>query len=518
MKETTNILIIDDSPDDRESYIRALKKVNDTNYNYVEAEDGKTGLKTVTTQPFDCVLLDYSLPAMNGIEVLKNIRRLHPFIPVILLTGQGNETIAAEAIKEGAYDYLVKSTVNSDVLHNAIKVSITQSVLKRNIADIKYQMQQKTLELALSEERYELAVRGMSAGLWDWNVETNELYWSKQFMDIIGINENGFRHHYDEFANRLHPDDREATEKALFNHLCNHTIYNVEYRMRCNDGNYVWIQACGQAKWNEDGIAVRMVGSVNNISDRKKLEIEREGFIAKLTESNSELERFAYICSHDLQEPLRMISSFTQLLEKHMAGHMDDKSRHYMGYITNGATQARKLISDVLNYARIDHESEMLTDVECEAVLANVLRDLSPRIEETGAKITHDRLPVVHLQQTHLRQLLQNLLGNALKFCSEAPEIHISVIDQGKYYCFSVRDNGIGIATEHMEKIFTIFQRLHSTERYPGTGIGLALCKKLVQKYGGEIWVESVPEKGSTFYFTLPKAIKGMEIKKNKAA
>jgi PAS domain S-box-containing protein len=464
------------------------------------------------------VLLDYSLPAMNGIEVLKNIRNLHPFLPVILLTGQGNEAIAVEAIKEGAYDYLVKSQVSSEKLNNIIKVAITQSILKRNIADIKYQMQQKTLELALSEERYELAVQGMSAGLWDWNVETNELYWSKQFRDIVGVSSEKFRPHYDEFVNRLHPDDRDATITALNNHINDRTIYNVEYRLRCEDGNYVWLQACGQAKWNEDGIPVRMVGSVNNISERKKLEIEREDLIEKLTESNSELERFAYICSHDLQEPLRMISSFTQLLEKHSGGEMDDRSTHYMQYIKDGAAQARRLINDVLNYARVDHESEMLADVDCETILKNVLHDLSPRIEETGAKITSGRLPTVHLQATHLRQLLQNLIGNALKFCTTAPQIDINVKDDGEFYCFSVRDNGIGIAHEHMQKIFAIFQRLHSREHYPGTGIGLALCKKLVQKYGGEIWVESEPGKGSCFYFTLPKEAQAAEVGKSRAA
>lgn len=294
MPAIIKILIIDDNPDDRENYIRALKKIPDRTYNYVEASDGMSGIKEITTQPFDCILLDYSLPAMNGIEVLKNIRNLHPFLPVILLTGQGNELIAVEAIKEGAYDYLIKSQVNSEKLNNIIKVAITQSSLKRNIADIKYQMQQKTLELALSEERYELAVQGMSAGLWDWNVETNELYWSKQFRDIVGVTAKNFRPHYDEFVNRLHPDDKEVTVKALRNHINDRTIYNVEYRLLCEDGNYVWLQACGQAKWNEDGIPVRMVGSVNNISERKKLEIEREDLIEKLTESNQYRRAFRF--------------------------------------------------------------------------------------------------------------------------------------------------------------------------------------------------------------------------------
>ena len=189
-----------------------------------------------------------------------------------------------------------------------------------------------------------------------------------------------------------------------------------------------------------------------------------------------------------------------------------------MQYIKDGATQARRLINDVLNYARIDHESEMLADTDCETVLKNVLHDLSPRIEETGAQISCSRLPVVHLQPTHLRQLLQNLIGNALKFCTKTPQISINVKDDGNFYCFSIRDNGIGIAPEHMQKIFAIFQRLHSREHYPGTGIGLALCKKLVGKYGGEIWVESESGKGSCFFFTLPKETEHLETKRSAAA
>jgi light-regulated signal transduction histidine kinase (bacteriophytochrome) len=249
-----------------------------------------------------------------------------------------------------------------------------------------------------------------------------------------------------------------------------------------------------------------MVGSANDISERKKLEIERATFIEKLTSSNSELERFAYVCSHDLQEPLRMILNYSQRLEKYLGGALDDKGRHYMKYVTDGALHARQLIGDVLNYARVDQETERLADIESEKILAGVVQDLNLRIEETGARITHDALPKVHMQPTHLRQLLQNLIGNALKFCSEAPRIHVGAAQEGAMWRFYVSDNGIGIPPEHSDRIFSIFERLHSRERYPGTGIGLALCRKVALKYGGRIWTEPGPEKGSTFYVTLPPA------------
>lgn len=369
--------------------------------------------------------------------------------------------------------------------------------------------QRKKSEEALrqSEERYELAVQGLSVGIWDWDIPTNKLYWSPRFKEILRFYEEDLEDHYSVWESRVHPEDVGRTVEMLQNHLKKIEPYMVEYRLRRKDGSYAWIQAKGQAVWDKEGNPVRMVGSIEDITWRKESEAEKEKIINKLTESNSELERFAYICSHDLQEPLRMISSFSQLLQKHMESSLDEKGRHYMKYIMDGATQARQLISDVLNYARVDHETELLANVEGEVVFANVLRDLSARIEETGAHVTHDTLPAVHMQSTHLRQLLQNLIGNALKFCSEKPHIHVGAKKEGAYWCFFVRDNGIGISEEHIHRIFSIFQRLHSRERYPGTGIGLALCKKVVQKYEGRIWVESEPGKGSTFYFTLPSAV-----------
>jgi len=305
--------------------------------------------------------------------------------------------------------------------------------------------------------------------------------------------------------NLIIPPERLEEEQLIIGQIrSGKAIEHFETERKSKDGRNIPIALTVSPVRDAQGTIIGASKIIRNISQRKKLESEREKLIEKLSYSNSELERFAYICAHDLQEPLRMIYSFTQMLEKHLEKKLDDKGRHYMKYVTDGAAQARQLISDVLNYARVEHETELLVMVNSESVLSAILRDLSTGIKETAARITHDPLPEVHMQSTHCRQILQNLIGNALKFCQEAPHIHVSAEADGAFWRFCVRDNGIGILPEQQEKIFAIFQRLHSRESYPGTGIGLSLCRKLVQKYGGKIWVESAPGEGSRFYFTLP--------------
>jgi len=225
-----------------------------------------------------------------------------------------------------------------------------------------------------------------------------------------------------------------------------------------------------------------------------------------LARSNADLEQFAYVASHDLQEPLRMISSYSGLLSQRYKDKLDTDAADFLGYITDGASRMQRLIQDLLAYSRAGSEDSDLVLVDCEEVLARVGSNLRLTIQESNAEVSHDPLPSVHGNFTQLCQLFQNLIGNAVKFRGDQPpQIHVGVESQGDHWLFSVRDNGIGISLQYKERIFTIFQRLHSKEEYPGTGIGLAICKKIVEKHGGNIYVESETGKGSTFYFTLPR-------------
>jgi len=270
---------------------------------------------------------------------------------------------------------------------------------------------------------------------------------------------------------------------------------------------------------------VGRVWSFRDVTERKKAEeelgsyrnhleelvkertTELEKSNKELTYMNRELEQFAYVASHDLQEPLRMVTSYVQLLKRRYKNKLDKDANEFIDFAVDGAARMHSLINDLLTYSRMGTRAKPFEPTNCETILQQSLENLKMTMEESGARVTHDSLPTVMADSSQLEQLFQNLIGNAIKFRGEEPpRVHISASSNGNLWVFSVRDNGIGIDPEFKERIFVIFQRLHGKGKYPGTGIGLAICKKIVERHGGNIWVESKPGKGSTFYFTLPKS------------
>lgn len=266
----------------------------------------------------------------------------------------------------------------------------------------------------------------------------------------------------------------------------------------------VIFQEMGQRRRAEDEVRNLNADLEQRVADRTAELAERAKDLAR---SNGELQQFAYVASHDLQEPLRMVASFTQLLAKRYSDKLDDDAREFINYAVDGAKRMQTLISDLLSYSRVGTQGKAFELVHCDAVLDRVLKSLQLAIEDTGAVIAREPLPAVSGDSIQLTQLFQNLLTNAIKFHGKKPPlVQISTEKNGSMWKISVRDNGIGISPDHADRIFVIFQRLHTKSEYPGTGIGLAICKKIAERHGGRIWVEPSAGGGSTFCFTIPVA------------
>jgi signal transduction histidine kinase len=264
-------------------------------------------------------------------------------------------------------------------------------------------------------------------------------------------------------------------------------------------------EAREQLKRHAEELARANADLRTEISKREETEKALEMTLSKLERSNAELQQFAYVASHDLQEPLRMIASYLQLIERRYKGQLDNDADDFIDFAVDGAKRMQALINDLLQVSRLGTREKSLAVIDCGMILQQALANLGALIDDSRAQVTHDRLPDITADVIQIVQLFQNLIGNAIKFRGkDDPLVHVSVQPGGAKWRFSVQDNGIGIDPQHAEKIFGVFQRLHGKGEYPGTGIGLAICRKVVEGHGGEIWVRSEPGKGATFFFTLP--------------
>jgi PAS domain S-box-containing protein len=413
-----------------------------------------------------------------------------------------------EAHKTADGQTLVVKVVKTPVFDASGRVIGTQGIFW----DITEQKRAAT-ELAASRERFEIAVRGTADGIWDWDVITNEVYFSDRFKELLGYAPDGFGNDFGDWVSKLHPDDKDFTLEAVNDHVENRLPYDVEYRLMRKDGTYGWYRARGMAIWGATGKATRMAGSISDISARKRVEEALRARTLELERSNHDLEQFAYIASHDLKEPLRMVSSYVGLLERRYKDSLDDDAREFIQFAVDGVTRMKTLIEDLLVFSRVGTTGKELVETETADALRAALSNLDVAVCESGAaiKVEPDPLPRVVGDHVQLTQLFQNLVGNAIKFTEEGrtPIIEIAAgkhPTKSRYLRFTIQDDGIGIASSHTERIFEIFQRLHERAEYAGTGIGLAVARKIVERHGGVLSVESTVGEGSTFSFDLPAA------------
>jgi light-regulated signal transduction histidine kinase (bacteriophytochrome) len=306
------------------------------------------------------------------------------------------------------------------------------------------------------------------------------------------------------FAERLLADALRSAEDALAQQIGT----GIELNGQRKDGSGFPIEIMLSPLESSEGILV--TAAVRDITKRKRAEAHLLQKVEELNRSNEELEQFAYIASHDLQEPLRMVASYTQLLSRRYKGKLDSDADEFISFAVDGASRMERLIKDLLAYSRVGTETKDLLDTSSEEALQQALINLRGAVEESGAQVTHDPLPIVVADEMQLIQLFQNLVGNAIKYQNPGiPRVHISAArDSEKRWKFSVQDNGLGIDSQYFEKIFGMFQRLHKREEFEGTGVGLAICKKIVERHGGSISVESQLGHGSTFCFALGESEK----------
>ncbi len=355
-----------------------------------------------------------------------------------------------------------------------------------------------------------------SLGYWEIHLQGGDNFLSDEIYTICELTSTESSFSFEEFKALISPKD---IDRFIENHeklFKTGTPFKAEYRMVLRNKKQKVVLSTGNLVQDQQGRPLLIEGTLQDITQLKKTEKELRKLNSQLQMrakelaiSNSELEQFAYIASHDLQEPLRMVTSFLTQLEKKYAEKLDDKAKQYIYFATDGAVRMRKIILDLLEFSRIGKSEFEYEDVDINELLLEAIKLNKNLIDEKQAIITYDTLPILKIQRTPLLQVFQNLLGNSLKYIQNNahPIIHIGIVEEKDRWIFSVKDNGIGIHEQFFDKIFILFQRLHNRDEYSGTGIGLAICKKIIENYGGKIWVNSEEGKGAIFYFSIPKGI-----------
>ena len=489
------ILLADDNADMREYVTRLLGE----RYRVAAVSNGEQALEAALADPPDLILSDVMMPGLDGFGLLERLRAnaATSTIPVILLSARAGEESRVEGLGAGADDYLVKPFT-------------ARELFARIAAHLSMRRRRKEAEDALRESQATLQSFYDSSNLPAWASSRSRAKISfpstatrrQQTLrtDVEALirrqtgPELGIPRAIDDLWVRHYRQSQAEDQAVQFEY--EHVKPAGRFWLKCSV-SFLGVGPTGRPRFSFIG---------EDVTDRRRADELLQRSNEELRRANADLEQFAYSASHDLQEPLRQVAVYSQLLEKKHARQLDGKASQYLKYCVEGAQRMEMLIRDLLAYSQAGRPSDSPADsVRIGEVIDIVKKNLSTTIEETKAEISISSLPVVRGDSVPLVHLFQNLLSNALKYRSERkPRIRIAACRDGDRWRFSVEDNGIGIAGEFHTQVFGMFKRLHDRAEYPGTGIGLAICQKIVEKHGGEIWVESEPGKGSTFFFILP--------------
>jgi PAS domain S-box-containing protein len=376
--------------------------------------------------------------------------------------------------------------------------------------------------LRKSEERFKFVARATNDAIRDWDMSSGEVWWNESFYDTFGYRAGEVEPGVESWLNRIHPDDQGRVRHAVRDFIDGDGDgWSNEYRFRCGDGSYAIVFDRSYVVYDDDGKPVRVLGSMMDITERKQAEERLKVFTAKLERSNRELQDFASVASHDLQEPLRKIQAFGDRLKLKCTDALGDEGHDYLRRMQSAAGRMQTLINDLLMFSRVESKAQPFVEVDLNLVVQEVIADLEVQIERVGAVIHVGHLPTIDADPLQMRQLIQNLIGNSLKYRRPGTRPVVKVRadtcedgdrrrqEGGIAHCglhcrILVEDDGIGFDEKYLDRVFTVFQRLHGRTEYEGTGIGLAVCRKIVERHGGSITARSTPGQGATFIVTLP--------------
>ncbi|MEM7041676.1 MAG: ATP-binding protein [Pseudomonadota bacterium] len=432
------------------------------------------------------------------------IRRLIDGIETITRTG----SLEKEVRPEGARELHQLANAFNRMLQSLRATTASRDELQR----MNQALDRAKAKLEESEIRFQLAVEGSSVGIWDWDARTGALFWSDRLKAMVGVTDETPVPDISSFEARLHPDDRDRVTERKRRHLAGEGDYDVETRLRKEDGSYIWLLLRGQAVWDTDGNVIRLAGSADDISERKAVALELDRRAQELERSNRELDDFAHIASHDLKEPLRAIANHASFLLEDYSDRLDDEGERRLHRLIKLSQRMEKLIADLLFYSRIRDGDQPRQSVDLNDVIADVELGLADFMRQRNARLSLPTpLPKVTAAGPHMATVFQNLIVNGIKYNdSKEKIIEVGFDANGDQTSdianpvFHVRDNGIGIDDAFRDDVFRIFKRLNSEKAYgEGTGAGLTFVKKIVEYHGGGIWLESSPGKGTTFFFTL---------------
>jgi PAS domain S-box-containing protein len=389
------------------------------------------------------------------------------------------------------------------IISDITQMQLYQNHLHELVKAATLDIEKANEKLKKTQEKLNNALENGNTGIWEWDFKTGRAYIDSGTEKTMGLNPGTFQGTFEAFKSLIHEEDICHFENAINKSITENKPLETIFRLK-KDNRFISIKA--SITKDEKGVPMQMTGICFDISELKK---SSERNLLRLSEellrSNKELESFAYIASHDLKEPLRMVSSFTGLLAKQYENKLDERAQEYIFFAKEGARRMYDLLDGLLEYSRIHTQGKEFTGVDLNLVMDSVLKNLSLIIKEKDAVITIENLPVVFADESQMILLFQNLISNGIKFNAGTPEIKISAKSENQHFVFSIMDNGMGIDSQYFDKIFLIFQRLMPRAQYEGTGIGLAICKRIIERHEGKIWIESNPGHGSTFFFTIPK-------------